>query len=55
MDSILNRRSVRSYPGEPITGKKMALLLKAGFAAPSAMGSSSWHLISIQIGRLWTN
>ncbi|MDR2735417.1 MAG: nitroreductase family protein [Puniceicoccales bacterium] len=48
MDAILNRRSIRSYTSEPITSEQITMILKAGFAAPSAMGSSPWHFIAIK-------
>ncbi|MDR0351467.1 MAG: nitroreductase family protein [Puniceicoccales bacterium] len=47
MDAILNRRSIRSYTSEPVNGEHVSMILKAGFSAPSAMGSKPWHFIVV--------
>lgn len=38
MESILARRSIRSYTGEAITKEELDLILKAAYAAPVGMG-----------------
>ncbi|MDR1458535.1 MAG: nitroreductase family protein [Puniceicoccales bacterium] len=47
MDAILSRQSVRDYTSEPVATEQVSMILKAGFAAPSAMGSRPWHFLAI--------
>ena len=48
MDTIFNRRSVRSFTGDPVPDEKVELLLKAAMAAPSARNRQPWHFIVVQ-------
>ena len=47
-DVIFERRSIRSYTGEPVSQEDLRLILKAGMAAPSARNSRPWEFIVIQ-------
>mgnify|MGYP000285941450 CR=1 FL=1 len=47
-DMIFERRSIRSYTGEPVSQEDLRLILKAGMAAPSARNSRPWEFIVIQ-------
>ena len=48
LDAILKRRSIRFYRNEDITDAQVEEVLKAGFCAPSAHGTSPWHAIVIR-------
>ena len=45
MQNILQRKSVRSYTGDPIPDSVMQDLLHAAMAAPSAMDKRPWHIV----------
>jgi nitroreductase len=47
LSAILNRKSVRSFTGEPLGQDDMELLLRAGMAAPSAHNLQPWKFIAI--------
>lgn len=47
-ENIMNRRSVRNFTGEPISGEHEKLLLKAGLCAPSAKNSRPWQFIIVK-------
>ena len=47
MNSIFARSSVRHYLDQPIEKEKVDLILRAGFAAPSAMNAQPWEFIVI--------
>ncbi len=48
IDAIVNRRSVRFYTKKIVPDEDIALVLKAGFCAPSAHGQSPWHAIVVK-------
>lgn len=48
IDTILNRRSIRSYKKDQILDEELDLILEAGKYAPSAMNWQSWHFTVIQ-------
>jgi len=48
IQTILSRRSVRSYSSEQIKDEELDLILKAGLYAPSAHNQQSWHFTVIQ-------
>jgi len=47
MDSIFNRRSIRKYTEEEVSGELIEQILRAGMAAPSANNKQPWHFIVI--------
>jgi nitroreductase len=47
MKNILERRSIRKYTGEPVSGQDRENLLKAAMAAPSAGNQQPWEFIVI--------
>ena len=47
LQTILNRKSVRTYTSQEITPDKIDQLLKAGMAAPSSRDRRPWHFIVI--------
>ncbi len=48
LQTILNRRSVRSFLKEEVDEQAVEALLKAGFHAPSAMNQRPWHFIVLK-------
>ena len=46
VNTIISRRSVRSYTGEPVTDIDVVALLQAAMAAPSASKAKPWHFIT---------
>jgi nitroreductase len=42
---IYNRKSVRSFTSQPLTGEEIQTLLKAGFSAPTAKDIRPWEFI----------
>lgn len=48
INTILERRSVRSYSPEQIKDDELNSILKAGLYAPSARNQQSWHFTVIQ-------
>ena len=47
LETILSRRSIRSYTSEPVSPSLVAKLLEAAMAAPSARHQEPWHFIVI--------
>lgn len=47
IQSILNRKSIRSFTGEAVDRAQTEMILRAGMAAPSAMNSQPWVLIAV--------
>ena len=47
IDTILERRSIRSYKAEPIPAAHMQQILEAGRQAPSAANRQPWHFIIV--------
>jgi nitroreductase len=45
LDHIMQRRSIRRYTDEPVTGEEITLLLQAAMAAPSAMNRKPWEFV----------
>ena len=45
IDTILSRRSIRHYTGDPIADADINDLLRAAMAAPSAGNEQPWHFI----------
>ncbi|MPM97208.1 FMN reductase [NAD(P)H] [bioreactor metagenome] len=45
MSIIYQRRSVRSYTGEPVTDEQITELLRAAMAAPSAKNRQPWDFV----------
>jgi nitroreductase len=52
IETILTRRSVRSFLPDPVPPDSIDLLLKAGFHAPSAMNQRPWHFVVLEGERL---
>ncbi len=48
LEAIAKRRSVRTFRGDNITDEQVELVLKAGFCAPSAHGTSPWHAVVVR-------
>jgi len=48
LQTILQRRSIRSYQPRQIGDKELEDILRAGQYAPSAMGEQSWHFTVVQ-------
>jgi nitroreductase len=47
IDNIMNRKSVRQFEREKISSENLDIIVKAGFAAPSAMDQRLWSFIII--------
>lgn len=47
LQTILNRKSVRTYTGREITDEQINLMLRAGMSAPSSRDRRPWHLMVI--------
>ncbi|HER44348.1 MAG TPA: nitroreductase family protein [Candidatus Eisenbacteria bacterium] len=47
IEFILERRSVRTYSGEPVSGDQITRLLEAAMAAPSAKNRQPWHFVVV--------
>jgi nitroreductase len=47
LDSMLTRRSVRSYRSDPVPQEVLDSLVRAGFSAPSAMAQRACHFIAM--------
>jgi nitroreductase len=62
--AILERRSIRAYSDQPVSGEVIENLLRAGMYAPSAMNSQPWEFLVIwepekkkaasQLGGYWS-
>lgn len=48
LETIMNRRSIRSYKDEQLSEMEVQSILDAGIQAPSANNSQSWHFTVIQ-------
>lgn len=48
IETIMNRRSVRSYEPKPISKEIMRLLIDAGNAAPSGCNAQSWRFVIVE-------
>ncbi len=48
METILKRRSIRSYKNKKIEKEKIEKLLRAAMQAPSAMNQQPWEFIVVQ-------
>lgn len=47
MKTILGRKSVRTYTGEPVAREKLDELVRAGMAAPSAFDRRPWSFVIV--------
>jgi len=47
LQTIMNRKSVRSYRADPIPKEKLELIVKAGMAAPTAVDKRPWEFVVI--------
>ncbi len=47
MDNILTRKSVRHFTGDTVPAEMVEQLLRAGFAAPSAVNKQPWAFIVV--------
>ena len=47
LENIFNRKSVRTFTGEPIDKDNLLVLLKAAMAAPSARNRQPWAFVAI--------
>jgi nitroreductase len=45
--TILNRKSVRTYTGEPVGREQLDSLVRAGMAAPSAVDRRPWSFVVV--------
>ncbi len=48
LKAILTRRSIRKFTGEIIKDEDLQLILKAGFAAPSAHNRQPWEFVVLK-------
>ena len=48
LEAIFTRKSIRKYTGESITEEQLKIILRAGFAAPSAHNRQPWHFVVIR-------
>src|SRR5512139_2978763 len=44
---IHGRKSVRSFTGEPVSREDLEEILRAGMAAPSAVGRNPWEFVVV--------
>jgi nitroreductase len=47
IETILNRRSCRSFTKDPVGEEELGLILKAGLFAPSARNIQPWHISAV--------
>ncbi len=47
IDNIMTRSSVRSYTSQSVEQEKIAILLRAGMAAPTAGNKQPWEMIVV--------
>jgi nitroreductase len=47
IETILSRRSIRSYTAQPVGEEQVTTLLKAAMAAPSASNLKPWHFVVV--------
>ncbi len=45
---LLNRRSIRKYTEEPVSGDDVKTILEAGLMAPSSKRKMPWHFIVVE-------
>jgi nitroreductase len=48
LEAIFTRKSIRKYTGESLTEEQLELILRAGFAAPSAHNKQPWHFVVVR-------
>ena len=48
IESILTRRSIRKFTGEPVAEEQLHTILRTGFSAPSAKNTRPWQLLVIR-------
>lgn len=48
LDTMLSRRSIRNYTGEPLSKEDLDKILQAGLSSPSGKGLYPWELIVVQ-------
>ena len=48
LEAILSRRSIRKFTGDLISDEDLGVILKAGFAAPSAHNRQPWEFIVLK-------
>ena len=48
MESLLSRRSVRSFTEEQIADEDLLLILEAGRLAPNGKNQETWHFTALQ-------
>jgi nitroreductase len=47
LDSIIKRRSIRSFTDKQVSAEHISSLVEAGLRAPSSMGHKPWHFVVI--------
>jgi len=47
IDNIMHRRSIRQFSADTISSANIEKILKAGFAAPTAMNSQPWAVVVV--------
>ena len=53
MDVFLNRRSIRSYTGEPVPMEKLNQIIMAGLSSASSRSIRPWDLIVVRDKNMW--
>lgn len=48
LETIFQRKSVRSYTEQPVSVETLTILVKAGMAAPTGMNRQPWEFLVIQ-------
>ncbi len=48
LETIMNRRSVRAYTGEPVPREQLDRILTAGLVGPTGKGKKPWHFYVAQ-------
>lgn len=48
LQTMLNRRSIRKYTGEPIPEDKLKLILQAGLASATSKNRKPWEFVVVQ-------
>lgn len=52
ISTMLSRRSIRQYSEQEVSKEDLAIILEAGFAAPSARNRRPWHFITVSDKKL---
>lgn len=52
LETILSRRSVRNFTGEPVAEEDLNLILRAAMAAPSAVNVQPWSFVVVTDRRI---